>query len=199
VQVAAGNGGARTISGSVVNLGMLQLETSATIGGAGLRVVNGGHAVVSSGTLNVVGAFSSEGTGQLDLGNTQLFITYGESADPVDAVRGYLHSGYAGGAWNGAGIVSSLADAAHGLGEADSADGAVGGMSANTLLVRLTVFGDANLDGTTTFSDLLLLAQHYGRPAQHWTFGDFDYDGIVGFSDLLKLAQNYGRRLRRTA
>ena len=52
--------------------------------------------------------------------------------------------------------------------------------------------GDANLDGSVGFDDLLVLAQHYGN-AGSFADGDFTGDGTVGFSDLLVLAQNYGQ------
>lgn len=52
--------------------------------------------------------------------------------------------------------------------------------------------GDANLDGKVDFSDLLILAQNYGRTNADWTQGDFDADSTVDFNDLLVLAQNYG-------
>jgi hypothetical protein len=53
--------------------------------------------------------------------------------------------------------------------------------------------GDANLDGTVNFTDLLTLAQHYGlSPDAMWADGDFNADGSVGFDDLLTLAQHYG-------
>lgn len=52
--------------------------------------------------------------------------------------------------------------------------------------------GDANLDESVSFDDLLLLAQHYGRSADaSWLEGDFDGNGAVDFEDLLALAQNY--------
>ena len=54
--------------------------------------------------------------------------------------------------------------------------------------------GDANLDGTVDFSDLLILAQHYGLTGTaQWTDGDFTNDNNVGFDDLLLLAQHYGQ------
>lgn len=53
--------------------------------------------------------------------------------------------------------------------------------------------GDANLDGKVDFSDLLIVAQHYGLSSgAMWGDGDFNNDGSVGFDDLLILAQNYG-------
>lgn len=52
--------------------------------------------------------------------------------------------------------------------------------------------GDANLDHTVEFADLLIVAQQYGSTGATWTGGDFNFDGVVGFDDLLALAQNYG-------
>jgi MYXO-CTERM domain-containing protein len=55
------------------------------------------------------------------------------------------------------------------------------------------VQGDATLDGTVNFDDLLLLAKSYNAtgPAVTWGGGDFDYSGTVNFDDLLVLAKNY--------
>jgi hypothetical protein len=53
--------------------------------------------------------------------------------------------------------------------------------------------GDANGDSKVDFSDLLILAQHYGvRTGATFGQGDFTGDGAVDFSDLLILAQHYG-------
>lgn len=54
--------------------------------------------------------------------------------------------------------------------------------------------GDTNFDGTVNFTDLLMLAQHYGQPGQ-WIDGNFNGDAVVNFADLLSLAQNYGSTL----
>jgi hypothetical protein len=51
--------------------------------------------------------------------------------------------------------------------------------------------GDANLDGSVNFSDLLILAKNYNGVGSGWFQGDFNYDGNVNFSDLLALAKNY--------
>jgi hypothetical protein len=52
--------------------------------------------------------------------------------------------------------------------------------------------GDADFDGGVYFSDLLLLAQHYGkRESATWPEGDFNQDGDVDFDDLLIIARNF--------
>jgi len=52
--------------------------------------------------------------------------------------------------------------------------------------------GDANLDGTVDFNDLVKLAQNYNTSGgKTWFNGDFNYDGNVDFNDLVLLAQNY--------
>jgi glucose/arabinose dehydrogenase len=56
-----------------------------------------------------------------------------------------------------------------------------------------TEYGDANLDRSVDFDDLLALAQNYnlaGFPS--WALGNFDGSGSIDFEDLLVLAQNYG-------
>lgn len=53
--------------------------------------------------------------------------------------------------------------------------------------------GDANLDGTVNFTDLLTLAKNYNKSSMSWFDGDFTYDGTVNFSDLLGLAKNYNK------
>lgn len=54
--------------------------------------------------------------------------------------------------------------------------------------------GDVNHDGSVNFSDLLALAQNYGR-AGTFAQGDLNYDQTVNFADLLTLAQRYGKAL----
>ena len=63
----------------------------------------------------------------------------------------------------------------------------------HALLLTPRIPGDANLDGSVGFDDLLILAQHFSTPTTHFTEGDFDGDGTVGFSDVLLLAQHFGQ------
>lgn len=49
--------------------------------------------------------------------------------------------------------------------------------------------GDAGLNGTVDFNDLLAVARNYGRSDAHWADGDFTGEGAVNFDDLLQLAR----------
>ena len=60
-------------------------------------------------------------------------------------------------------------------------------------IALIPLLGDANRDGKVDFSDLLVMAQHYGLPGGATRGdGDFNGDGKVDFNDLLILAQHYG-------
>jgi len=158
--------------------------------GSGTQVALAPAIAPLSNTLFCTG-LSIDATGKLDLANNPMQLNY-SGADPVSMVRTYLAGGYKAGAWNGNGIMTSAGDAAHGLGLGDSADGVVAGLSANTLLVRFTRYGDVSLDGSVGFADLVALARHYGQSNASWDQGDMNYDGAVGFDDLVTVARNYG-------
>ena len=59
----------------------------------------------------------------------------------------------------------------------------------------LALPGDINGDGKVNFTDLVLLAGHYGQSGQTWNTGDINADGNVGFDDLVLLAGDYGKTL----
>ena len=75
-----------------------------------------------------------------------------------------------------------------------------GGMTVDStsVLARYTLGGDATLDGTVDFNDLVKLSQHYNGPGD-WEDGDFNYDGVVDFNDQVILAQNYNTSLPASA
>jgi RHS repeat-associated protein len=50
--------------------------------------------------------------------------------------------------------------------------------------------GDANRNGTTDFTDMAAMSQHYNGPG-NYSEGDFNGDGYVDFSDQVILSQNY--------
>ena len=51
--------------------------------------------------------------------------------------------------------------------------------------------GDANRDGKVNFSDLLVLAENFGRTDAQWEEGDFDGNTTVDFADFLLLAAGF--------
>jgi hypothetical protein len=69
-------------------------------------------------------------------------------------------------------------------------DARTGGAGSTTVKAGL---GDANLDGTVDFNDLVKLAQSYNTSGKTWFSGDFTYDGNVDFNDLVVLAQHYNQ------
>jgi len=195
---------AQTINKLTVNGGVAAVTTATK---AALTV---GDGTASANPITITG-------GSVDLQGNGLIVHYAAGNDqPVlQSVRGQIVAAYnaGGAAWQGSGIGSSTAAA--------NASGAVGyalasevlpftdGVSdtflgspvdKNTVVARYTLAGDATLDGSVDFNDLVKLAQNYnttvsGTTDSWWNSGDFTYDGITDFNDLVKLAQNYNTAL----
>ncbi len=206
---------------NITNLASLSIELDMTAkdidGGGSITIASGASlraervvadAVVANGALRIdahpanlasrVSSLTLAAGVSLDL-NEALVVDY-TGASPESTLRNLLLTGYSLGTWTGPGIRSSTA-AASGLtiGHANAADlfssfpATYGGVTidSTTIIVALTIAGDANLDRTVDFTDLLSLAQNYNSPGQ-WSDGDFNYSQFVEFNDLLLLAQNYG-------
>jgi hypothetical protein len=141
-------------------------------------------------------------TATLDLTNNALVLDY-DGASPAEDVRSLIIAGRTSGTWAGAGITSSTAagnaKGAVGYADTSSLTGPIpaifGTVDATAVLVRYTYNGDANLDGTVEFKDLVRLAQNYDAngSGKKWSDGDFNYNGVVEFGDLVLLAQNYNQ------
>jgi hypothetical protein len=164
-----------------------------------LAQVNDGTSVLTGLTFRG-GASAPEST--LDLGNGALVLPY-TGTSPIADIRSLVASGKTpGNTWTGKGITSSLAAANsnYAVIAAESAElGAITSFAGQSftgsaVLVRVTLRGDATLDQTVNFDDLLKLAANYNQSTgQLWTGGDFNYDGAVNFDDLLILAANYNQ------
>jgi autotransporter-associated beta strand protein len=186
--------------------------------------VNGGLATLpsSAGGTNATALTVGDGTGatpqlalqnggKVDLNNNGLIVDVapgGESA-AIATVRQAILTAYNGGQWNGiGGLTSSLITAGNhlavgfGLPGEVSAAATNGGtqffgapVDASSVVVQATIAGDANLDKTVNFGDLLVLAKNYNSTGAYWDKGDFNYDGTVNFGDLLTLAKNYNQSM----
>jgi hypothetical protein len=73
-------------------------------------------------------------------------------------------------------------------------DGVLGSpVSANTIEVAYTLYGDANLDGKVDITDFNIFAPNFGLPTTlGWEAGDFDYSGTVDIGDFNLFAGNFG-------
>lgn len=138
----------------------------------------------------------------LDLTNNNLVIDYAPAdGSPIGTLTTSLSTGRNGGLWNGTGITSSTAasDATHktAIGSADASALGVGSflgqsVDTTTVLLRYTLNGDANLDGTVNALDFNRLATNFGASNRGWSDGNFDYAGTVNTTDFNLLAGNFG-------
>jgi len=156
--------------------------------------LSGGSLSTAAGGALTVGALSIDADSSLDTKGSDLIVD--NSLTPAPMVRSYLTTGYAGGAWTGPGIRSSLAaaDPSHfSLGYADGSVTTAGGVPADEILVRYTRRGDANLDYRVDIQDLLILRANSGTTGgAQWWQADFNYDGKVDIQDLLAFRANAG-------
>jgi hypothetical protein len=204
-----------TVSAGTVNInGTMDPFTDNTTGGStttgnhvGL-VVNSGATVAlgqtvgnTSGgantyTLDSLSLDTASGS-KLDIANNTVNIN--ESHTSKATIQGYLQTGYASGAWNGTGLISALAGANAGraIGYADSNDGTVAGLPANTMQVKYTLYGDTNLDGSVSIADVSNYAPNFNKPGTtfDWAQGDFNNDGTVSIADVSLAAPNFNHNL----
>jgi hypothetical protein len=62
----------------------------------------------------------------------------------------------------------------------------------STVIVKFTIYGDANLDAFVDLDDFNRLAANFGGTNKIWSQGDFNYDGRVNLNDFNLLAANFG-------
>jgi hypothetical protein len=137
------------------------------------------------------------------VGNNIVYINYGNAADPISTVAGYLKLGFNGGTWNGFGIVSSVAAANstnYGVGYADSADaGNPANLPTSTIKIMYTLLGDANLDGIVNGTDFAIVATNFNTNVSGWDQGDFDYNDIVNGTDFGDISVNFNKGINIAA
>jgi fibronectin-binding autotransporter adhesin len=203
--------GADTYTGATtVSAGTLLINAAGALPAASNVTITGGTLQLGASTgAETLSSLSVTGGGVFDVNNNHIIISYapGSHATADATIRGYLISGYANGAWNGAeGIDSSAASALfasgntrYGLGYADGADGIVSGLSSGQIEVTYTLYGNANLDGVVNGTDFGILAAHFGEQVGGWDQGDFNYDGVVNGTDFGALAANFGQQVSGAA
>jgi autotransporter-associated beta strand protein len=184
-------GGTTTVTAGTLVIGAngaLPANSNVAVNGTSLMQLATNTGLTTLSALNIASG------AKLDITNNHIIINF-TGSDPIAAIAGYLDTGYANGAWNGAGIDSSAvaANAGYGVGYADGADGVVAGLLPGQIEVAYTLDGDADLDGAVTGNDFTILASNLGKAVNGWDKGDFDYDGFVTGNDFTALATNLGR------
>ncbi len=161
-----------------------------------LRIIPNGTNAAASNVASLSIETSAATTARFDLTNNALAVDY-SGASPIAAIRQYLVKGYANGAWNGAGgITSSSATSRLGLGYADNnvlhLDFFAGqDVDDTSVLIRLTRYGDADLNGLVNLADFNALAGNFNGTNRGWWQGDFNYDGLINLADFNLLAGNF--------
>lgn len=183
--------------------GMLSLSGPIT-GAVPLTVSGNGTLKLKTGAGNPTFTSLTVNTGAtLDITTNIITINYASpNNDPVATIAAQLKSGYKNGSWSGAGINSSDAGEADphlpALGYADGNNDPATIATPNQLIIRYTLAGDANLDGTVNFQDLVAVIQNFNKTGRDWSQGNFTYSstGDVNFNDLVMVVQNFNQTLQ---
>jgi len=192
------------IPGAAVTLSASASVSEVSLGdGASLTIAAAGNHVLRTPGLYFAG------DSRLNLNDNALIIDYTD-ATPMPFVQSALHDGYAGGAWNGNGIDSSTAASVSGkgIGFAEASElfssfpaSFLGQSVDNTsVLLRYTLLGDANLDGTVATLDFNSLAANFSKDSGGvWSQADSNYDAKINTIDFNLLAANFGRTVSAAA
>ncbi|MDB5326497.1 MAG: putative Ig proteinputative calcium-binding proteinFG-GAP repeat protein, partial [Phycisphaerales bacterium] len=173
-------------------------------------IVNG-FATTSPGggkVLRVTG-LAIGATAKIDLNDSDLIYDYAGVTPQQAATRNLIAPAWMGGAWIGPGITSTAAKNSvgrrTGLGYMEAADyKAIYGASATfdgetidstAVLVKYTLYGDADFNRTVDFNDFLKLQNGFGGTNGSFAQGDFDYNGVTDFNDFLILQNNFNQTL----
>jgi hypothetical protein len=215
-------GGEAQMSNSLLSYGNSLKVKSLAVPGGQVKLLAGAVQTLTVGdNTSTINPLTITGGGSVDLNSNGIAIDYAPStptgeAAVMSSVRSQIIAGLgANKDWLGTnGITSSSAAAdkngkAIGYALASEVRPFSNGTSdtfqditvdKTTVVARYTLAGDATLDGTVDFNDLVKLAQNYNTTVSTstqswWNHGDFTYDGITDFNDLVKLAQNYNTSL----
>jgi hypothetical protein len=157
-----------------------------------------------NGTFTINGLNGAEALAwtNIDIGSSTVFVSYDPAANSAALIQQSLKNGFNAGGWNGpasetTGVITSSVAASgpsgkYGVGFADSADGIVTGLAANTIEIRYTLMGDVNLDQKVDAVDAVTMARNWnGTGTPTWDHGDFDYDATVSMADATLLQKNW--------
>ena len=188
--------------GTSVTAGTLEVGAAGALPSGNVNVTGGTLQLGTSTGQATITGLAVSGTGTFDVNNNHVIINYGAGPDPISSIAAEIKSGYAGGNWNGIGIISSAAAAnnavsgnpLYGVGYADSADsGNPAGLASGTIELKYTLLGDANLSGVVDGTDFGILAANFNKGVSGWDQGDFNYNNVVDGTDFGLMAANFNK------
>jgi hypothetical protein len=180
------------------------------VNGGTVKIRPGGNSNASASNvtaLTIAGA-TDAWTAKLDLNDNSMVVDYTGSS-PFATIQNQLKQGYANGAWTGNGISSAAATAASStstrtaLGYAEASEvftsfpATFKGQTVDntSVLIRYTLSGDADLNGTVDTVDFNLLAVSFSQTGKDWYHGDFDFSNTVDTIDFNLLASNFSKSI----
>lgn len=192
---------------SLSTSGSAQVNVSQMLELTSLSLGDTSKLVLASGSLKTlkVDSFAMSPTAKLDLGNSDLLIRTapGQSQAVAQSLLPLLVSGRNGGAWNGAGIQSSAANAdvkrLTGLGilANDAGNGVARrsrfagyAVSADSVLVKYTYSGDLNLDGRVDIDDYFAADMGHALHRSDGQ-GDVNFSGAVTADDYFAIDRSF--------
>ncbi len=173
-----------------------------------------GHllALPATATTYAVDQLALAGTAKLDVANDTLIIRHGDAGSwngsAYSGITGLVASGSNGGAWDGvSGIVTSQPAATGGntlttlavvgasqlLGLTGSQTALFDGqlLAADSIIIKYTYAGDANLDGVINGDDYFQIDSAFPQALHDYFNGDFNYDGVVNGDDYFLIDSNF--------
>jgi fibronectin-binding autotransporter adhesin len=207
--VTIGAVGALPNASTIANNGAFSINansTASTISGSGALILGTAAALTlapNSGASKQ-SALSLTPTSQLNLTNNALILEAPDAltkSTDLTQLTAEVLSGKDGGAWDGHGITSSTAASNPNNISIAIADNAVlgyttyGGQNVdpNSILVVPALFGDADLSGTVTVTDLNTVLTHLGTTTAAWTSGNFDNASTIDLTDLNDVLNHLGQ------
>jgi hypothetical protein len=191
----------------------IHIQGISLTGGASATVTSLGAArTISNYHLLVVGVtgaatapmFTIDSISTLDMADNDMAILYGSGTSPLKTVQSDIAAAYDNKLWDKPGLTSSIAktmsgETALGFGEASTLglstfDGLT--LGGNAVLVKYTLTGDTNLDGSVNGTDYNKVLNNFDDLTnQTWTSGDFTYVGAVNGADYNAVTNNFDANL----
>ncbi len=186
-----------------VQAGMLVMASRAAAGfssiqvsGGVLRIDPGADEALELFKTVAIGGTTSMPAGTIDIASGG-FVASKAAGNTLATLLDWQNAGMVQN--TGKGLTSSwiLTNPDYGLAVVDNSDlGLISfhgrDVTTDSLIVAPAQLGDANLDSTVDFADLLKLAQNYGASDGTWAVGDFTADRMVNIADLSLIEQQYG-------